>query len=41
METFIGKVLRENRITIPKNIVEILNLKHSELVRINIERFKK
>ena len=40
METFIARVGVLNRITIPKNIVEILKIKPGDRVRVQIEKYE-
>jgi bifunctional DNA-binding transcriptional regulator/antitoxin component of YhaV-PrlF toxin-antitoxin module len=41
MEFFVARVLREDRITIPKSVVELLGLKYGDFVKVGVEKYEK
>lgn len=41
METFVVRLRKDFRITIPKNIRELLDLKYGDLVKVSIEKVEK
>jgi len=41
MKEYVGKILKENRFTIPKEVMRMLNLKEGNFLIIKVEDFTK
>ncbi len=41
MKEYVGKILKENRFTIPKEVMKVLNLKEGDFLIIKIDDYTK
>ena len=41
MKEYVGKILKENRFTIPKEIMKVLNLKEGDFLIIKVDDYTK